>query len=169
MTISIDLAALRDWETGAPDPDPNTDTAFIPDQQNWPDCPSALPGTMSLFDMLDAREPVERPAPPVMPSASGLCLSCGGTGENNLDRDGRGDGTPCRLCSDPDDDALNLVAPWRMSIEALDSWVAYYRSRLRGLGRGCGALTPTEETHRAEVEGQVNSRHEARRHSAFPR
>jgi hypothetical protein len=26
-----------------------------------------------------------------------------------------------------------------------------------------------EETHRAEVEAQVNSRHEARRHSAFPR
>jgi hypothetical protein len=62
-----------------------------------------------------------------------------------------------------------LPGPWHMSIAELDSWVAYYRSRLRGLGRGCGALTPTEEAHRAEVEGQVNSRHEARRHSAFGR
>lgn len=90
MTIAIDLANLRAWETGATDPDEAPDTA-------------ALPG------------------------------------------------------------------PWQMSIAELDSWLAYYRTRLRGLGRGCGALTAEETTHRAEVEGQINQRHEARRHSAFNR
>jgi hypothetical protein len=62
-----------------------------------------------------------------------------------------------------------LPAPWRMSIEALDSWNDFYRTRLRGLGPGCGALTATETAHRAEVEANINARHEARRHSAFSR
>jgi predicted GIY-YIG superfamily endonuclease len=88
--IAIDLAAIRDWETGASDPAPDeaTDTA-------------ALPG------------------------------------------------------------------PWKMSISELDSWLSYYRTRLRGLPLGCGALTAAETAHRAEVEANINARHEARRHSRF--
>jgi hypothetical protein len=86
--ISIDLAALHAWETGATDPDETADTA-------------ALPG------------------------------------------------------------------PWKMSIAELDSWNDFYRTRLRGLGPGCGALTAAETAHRAEVEANINARHEARRHSAF--
>jgi hypothetical protein len=62
-----------------------------------------------------------------------------------------------------------LPGPWHMSIAELDSWIAFYRTRVRFQERGLGGLTPTEEAHRAEVEGQVNSRHEARRHSSFPR
>lgn len=99
MTISIDLRALTEWETGAPLDDPNTDPAFDADEPNWP--PTALP------------------------------------------------------------------SPWAMSISELDSWLAYYRTRLRGLGRGCGALTAIETQHRGEVEANINARHEARRHSAF--
>jgi hypothetical protein len=99
LTISIDLTALTEWETGAPEPDPNTDPTFDADEQNWP--PIALP------------------------------------------------------------------SPWAMSIAELDSWNAYYRGRLRLQGRGCGALTADETTHRAEVEANINARHEARRHSAF--
>jgi hypothetical protein len=34
--ITIDLAAMRDWETGAPETDPNRDSAFDRDEPNLP-------------------------------------------------------------------------------------------------------------------------------------
>jgi hypothetical protein len=92
--ITIDLIALADRETGAPDPDPNRDTAF------------------------DESEP-------------------------------------------------NLPGAWAMSIRELDSWHAYYRTRERGLGLGCGALTGAEQAHRADILRNIALRHEARRHSSF--
>lgn len=69
--------------------------------------PAADPAPVrSLFDLLEPRTPADHDAPVVLPSRSALCPSCGGTGDNELQRDGRGDGTPCRLCTEPDDPRL---------------------------------------------------------------
>jgi hypothetical protein len=66
---------------------------------------------------------------------------------------------------------IDLRAParaWAMSIRELDSWHAYYRTRERGLGLGCGALTGAEQAHRADILRNIALRHEARRHSSTP-
>jgi hypothetical protein len=60
-------------------------------------------------------------------------------------------------------DNASLPPPWDMSICQLDGWNAYHAARQR-LGR---ALTDAERAHWDEVRGQLNARHEARRHSDF--
>jgi hypothetical protein len=52
MTTGIDLRALADRETGAPDPDPNRDTAFDADE-----------GDRAIEAAIEARRPPALPAP----------------------------------------------------------------------------------------------------------
>jgi hypothetical protein len=151
--LTLYAANLETWLAAhVADPAPNEPSA-------------ATPAARSLFDLLDARDPADLSAPPVMPRTSDLCPSCGGTGENNLQRDGRGDGTPCRLCSDPEDNTpTELPAPWRMSIEDLDTWHDRYAAR----ADATPGLSNTERRHRAEIDRNIHLRHEARRHASFP-
>lgn len=64
-------------------------------------------------------------------------------------------------------DSAALPGPWQMSIAELDSWKDYYRTRAGGASPRLGALTATEEAHRAEVASEVNARHDTRRRSKF--
>jgi hypothetical protein len=119
----------------------------------------------SLFGLLEPRTPAGDDVPVVLPAGSTLCPSCGGTGENDLQRDGRGDGTPCELCTEPDPAPDLTPEPWGLSIAALDSWDKYYRDKLRaGL-----SLSAAESAHRAEVARNIALRHEASRHTIGPR
>jgi hypothetical protein len=99
------------------------------------------------------------------------CRTCGGGGYLTapaFDDDEALPVTVVNLTNCPETgytDNASLPPPWDMSIFQLDGWNAYHAERQR-LGR---ALSDAERAHWDEVRGQINSRHEARRHSYFSR
>jgi hypothetical protein len=155
---TIDLIALADPETGAPDPDPNRDTAFDADE-----------ATDARHEYLIIDRSTEQIIVPMGAHVT-ACAAINVPVESPFDADEALPVTVVNLSNCPETghtENASLPAPWRMSIEELDSWVAFYRTRLRGLGLGCGALTGAEQAHRADILRNIALRQEARRHSSF--
>jgi hypothetical protein len=158
MTITIDLAALTDWETGAPEPEPNRDTAFDADEALGNICPGCNGSGLETIYHAAARD-WETGEP--LDSEETHCRTCGGGGyltEPAHDADeaeARADWQKPRPPA--------LPAPWAMSLRELDSWHDHY-ARRDGSALG---LSNVERRHRAEVDQNIFRCHEARRHSSF--
>jgi hypothetical protein len=165
--ITIDLIALSDWEDSF---NPNRDSAFDADEALGNICPGC-DGTGLEIIYHSAAVSWETGEP--LDSEEIHCRTCGGGGYLTapaFDEDEALPVTVVNLTNCPETvhtENASLPAPWRMSIEELDSWVAFYRTRLRGLGLGCGALTDAELRHRGDIDRNVALRDEARRHSYY--
>jgi hypothetical protein len=210
--ITIDLIALTDWETGAPETDPNRDNALDADEALGNICPGCN-GTGLEILYHSAAVSWETGEP--LDSEEIHCRTCGGGGyltepafdadeatdarheyliidrsteqiivpigahatactainvpvETPFDADEAPPVTVVNLTNCPETgytDNASLPPPRDMSIFQLDGWDAYHAAR-QLLGR---ALSDAERAHWDEVRGQINSRHEARRHSYFSR